>query len=386
METTTLLPNASEAGSSRLDHLDIAKGILIISVVLMHTWFANFDILGDFLPFAMPTFFFLAGYTHKTGRGYGKNLGRRAVKLLLPYVCFCTFWTLMHPVYNILARLPLWQQTPVSTIWFACFRADGMNMLMSTPMWFLVALFTASVLFFLVADKARESWKLTVILTAVFVGIALVLDVIKHYGMHSDAAWWWFWDYAPFGTAMMLLGSYAGNKGFYQKLTPKSIVIGLICLVGAMLLNIPFWGSARTVIVKYLEGGAWYGVLTAFVIAVAGTVGILCVSRLLQQVPGLRKVLTWLGRNTLWILCIHYGLIMMIEMWLFNHNILKISIFDVITNQLYAGTLWARPVHDTPTDVLLKIMTAALSIVISGVFAVIQRKISARIRSARSSS
>ncbi len=385
MDTTLPLQGTSSGERVRLEHVDIAKGLLILCVVIGHTWFANTDIFGDLVPFAMPAFFFLAGYTYKTGRGYARNLGKRFVGLILPYAAFCAFWTLMHPLYNYLARLPLWQQTPASTVWFACFRADGMNMLMSTPMWFLVALFTASVIFFLVADKARENWKLTLILVAVLVGIALVLDVIKHYGMHSEDAWWWFWDYAPFGAAMMLLGSYAGEKKFYANLTAKSVAAGLICLAASLVLNHFFWGSARTVIVKYLEGGAWYGVLTALAVAVTGTVGIICVARLVQLVPLLGKGFALLGRNTLWILCIHYGLIMLVEMALFNRGALSVSIFTIITNSLYAGTYWVVPVQETPSDIAIKICVAAMTIAVSAVFTIIFNRVKAKIKASAAS-
>ena len=235
METTASLQDIAlqeqETGKkARLDYIDVAKGILILAVVLAHAWFANINILGHMVPFSMPAFFFLSGYTYKPGRGYFKNLGKRVVGLLLPYVFFSTACTLLYPVYVNLAKTPVWQQTGMGPIWTAVAKADALNMLMATPMWFLVALFTGSILFFAIADRTRGSLKWTVLSAAVLVAAALVIDVLKKNTL------WWFVDLAPYTAAMMVIGAYCGNKKVFSKITLRAVLIGLVCLAVAEIV------------------------------------------------------------------------------------------------------------------------------------------------------
>ena len=385
METaTTLQETTARESGGRLDYVDIAKGMMILAVVLSHAWFADSDILGDWLPFSMPVFFFLSGYTYKPGRGYGRNLWKRVLTLLVPYFLFCSVWNLFLPVYVSLVRqITPFAFTPTkASLWIAVLKADALNMSMCTPMWFLVSLFTASVLFFLVADKTRDSLLWTLVAMAVLVAATIGIEFIKRSkGLDPmvNGSLPWFVDLAPYAAALMLFGAWCGTKRVFEKLDAKVIVIGLVLLIASEVLNKLFWGSARTSVVQYIEGGAWYGVLTALVIALTGCIGTLCVARLLQPVPVIRKIFTWLGRNSLWILCIHYCFIMLVELWIYTKGLLSNSLLDVVTFQLYGF----GHVVDTPKDIVIKIAVALLSIGVCGFYALIHNAVKRRIKAAR---
>ena len=380
----TLQEKTARESAGRLDYVDIAKGFMILAVVLSHAWFADSDILGDYLPFSMPVFFFLSGYTYKPGRGYWKNILKRVVALLLPYFLFCTVWNLFLPVYAGLVRQisPFAFVPTKASLWIAVLKADALNMSMCTPMWFLVSLFTASILFFLVADKTRNSLLRTVIAMAVLVAVTLGIEMMKRAkGIDPmvSGALPWFVDLAPYAAALMLFGAWCGGKRVFEKLNAKNIIIGLVLLAVSEALNRVFWGSARTSVAQYIEGGAWYGVLTALVIAVSGCIGTLCVSRLLQPVPILRQVFSWLGRNSLWILCIHYCFIMLVELWIYTKGLLSNSLLDVVSFQLYG---FGRVV-DTPRDIAIKIAVALVSIGVSAIYALIHNAVKRKVRAAR---
>ena len=358
--------------TARLDFVDVAKGMMILAVVLSHAWFANSDILGDYLPFSMPVFFFLSGYTYRPGRSYGTQLGRRVVSLVFPYLIFCAICNLFFPVYaGLVKRISYMSFSYLpskGSLWLAVLKADALGMLMSTPMWFLASLFTASILFFAIVNRTRESlWK-TLIAAAVLVAAAVGIDLIK------KATLPWYVDLAPYAAALMLLGAYCGHKKLYVKLNALWVVLGLLLLAAAEVLNRVFPGSARTSIVQYIEGGAWYGVLTAFVIAVTGCIGTLCAARLVDLVPGLNRAFRWLGRNSLWILCIHYCFIMLVELWIYTKGMLSNSLLDVVSSQLYGYPV----TPDKPKDVAIKIAVALVSIGVSAVYALAHNAVKRR--------
>jgi len=364
-------------GKARLDYVDVARGVMILAVVLSHTWFADSDILGDFLPFSMPVFFFLSGFTYRPGRSYGVSMGRRVVSLLFPYFIFCTVCTLFFPVYaGLIKKISMMSYAYLPTkgaLWLAILKADALNMLMCTPMWFLPALFTASILFFALVGQTRNSLRKTLIAAAVLIAAAIVIDLVK-----KDTLVW-FVDLAPYAAALMLIGAYCGGKKLYGKLKPLWIAAGFLLLAAAEVLNRVFPGSARTSVVQFIEGGAWYGVLTAFVIAAAGCIGTLCAARLIDLVPCLNRVFRWLGRNSLWILCIHYCFIMLVELWLYTKGCLSNSLLDVVSSQLYG-----MPVApDTPKDIAVKIAVAAASVGVSALYALAHGAVKQRIKKFR---
>ncbi|HAT4340797.1 TPA: acyltransferase family protein [Clostridium perfringens] len=65
----------------RLDYLDVAKGLLIISVVLCHAPFENAQYLYWF---HMPAFFIISGMLYKRGM----NIKEQALKFFIPYAIF----------------------------------------------------------------------------------------------------------------------------------------------------------------------------------------------------------------------------------------------------------------------------------------------------------
>ena len=374
-ETVTLSAPLTEEGApeqqkQRLGSVDVMKGLLILAVVLSHAWFAKGNILGDYFPYSMPAFFFLAGYVYKPGRTYWQNIGRRAVQLLIPYLFFSIYCNLLYPVYM---KLVVGSQ-PMD-LWTATLKSDAMNMLMSTPMWFLTSLFTASIVFFAVVNLVRKSWLKTIVTVVVFIGLTLVIEVVK-----KGAFVPWHLDYALFGCAMMLLGACLGYRKLFASFSVKNLIFGLVLLLIAAVLNRFFPGSNKTSVVTYIENGKLYGVLTCFAIAVTGTIGLFCVCALLAKVPILRPFLAWMGRNSIWILCIHYSFIMIVELWMFNHKMLSNSLTQIVTKEIFG---WGFVPPDKPKDIILKVVVALASIGFSGIYAVIHNAIKKKIKAAR---
>ncbi|MEH7127363.1 acyltransferase family protein, partial [Neobacillus drentensis] len=72
-----------EGNKSRLEYLDIAKGILIILVVLGHSSFSNRFVIYWF---HMPAFFIISGLLYRNK--YSVNLINNIKSLFIPYISF----------------------------------------------------------------------------------------------------------------------------------------------------------------------------------------------------------------------------------------------------------------------------------------------------------
>ncbi|MBQ8831780.1 MAG: acyltransferase family protein [Oscillospiraceae bacterium] len=390
MENTVNLNTASSeeirtGQTVRFGAVDILRGILIFAVVLSHAWFAEADILGNWFPYCLHAFFFLSGYTYKPGRGYAKNLWKRIVTILVPYIVFSILCNLCYPIYVDLVNSPFVQDS--SAIWKGFFTANAMNMLMSTPMWFLAALMTTSLVFLAIADKVRDSLPKTLITVGILIVIALAVNILKVQLCPlrarnavtlfvSDEAFPWYIDLVPFSTAMMLLGSYAGGKKWFTKINLKLFILAVVLTAVCFIMNHWFPGSGKTSVVRYVNDNHWYGVLTAFVIAVSGTVGTLIICNIFDKIPVLRDIIKWMGRNSIWILCIHYCVIMLVELKIYNMGYLTCSIMDIITKEMFGYGF----VIDKPKDIVIKVAVAIFSILVSGVYAVLHNLVKKQIK------
>lgn len=93
--------------STRIEFLDLAKGICIILVVLYHTtrfYDLNMPAANFFKAFRMPLYFFLSGVFFKTYEGFFSFAKRKVNKLLVPF----TFWYIVGSVLISILLYRIW--------------------------------------------------------------------------------------------------------------------------------------------------------------------------------------------------------------------------------------------------------------------------------------
>lgn len=131
--------------SQRLDYIDIAKGLGILTVIYSHSGGEGrlMVFIGGFF---IPLFFVLSGYTFRIAKGqtFGDFLKKRARRLLVPYFILGLF---LMVTYHCLQ--------PVDFIGLAysrfclCLFESPENVFFlrggSGPLWFLTSMFTASI-------------------------------------------------------------------------------------------------------------------------------------------------------------------------------------------------------------------------------------------------
>ena len=116
---------------NRIDWIDVAKGIAMICVILVHAeeYFLNSELLATtkipIYTFHMPIFFFVSGFLFSMKGSFKEFLINKSRRILIPYVClgvllclFATFWLkadLKWLLFFILKQKRVW------TLWFiAC--------------------------------------------------------------------------------------------------------------------------------------------------------------------------------------------------------------------------------------------------------------------------
>lgn len=295
----------------RMLFLDMAKGISIILVMMGHS--CGFPFGGVyFTTFAMPLFFFVSGYTYKSGRSYGENMKRRAKRLLIPYFGYSLLLFVLYAVKELLtgntsirdyvmaAAGVLYSRNCLYPLGYA-----GENVyffkLFNEATWFLTGMFIASGLFFAIVDKCIKNSRIMWISIAACIIASAVLSYLP-------VLLPWSMDTACMSAAFMLCGAWsAGNAqstadSELREKKGRENLIGFAALTVYIALC-TFDGSTNFSIRNYGNHGL-FSVVIYFLSGVTGSYACLWLCRLLERTGGM-KWAAQVGNNTLMLLCLH---------------------------------------------------------------------------------
>lgn len=170
--------------SKRISYIDTVKGIGIVLVILGHTYQVPQLLHDAIYSFHMPLFFVVSGYVYNETRysqySIKDYLMKRAKDYLVPYYVFAFINLGLVIVWNTLL---LHETIAASKIWsyvcgiLYCY-SDMLHMPNCTPIWFLMSLFFASILFWFVLKRQRErAWVAALCSMAVGYTHSLLTDI-----------------------------------------------------------------------------------------------------------------------------------------------------------------------------------------------------------------
>lgn len=260
--------------------IDIAKGLAIILVMVGHT-LMNRYVCNAIYSFHMPLFFILSGY-FMNGKSIDRNYINKLYKTLLrPYLItalitiglsfFCN-----HNVFNDI----------VAAFIVGC-DISYIDIPFIGAIWFLIALFLSKLIIQLVINGILK-WEYLLFLTMVSYFVTKMTGVILP----------WCLSIVGFCSLFVLIGHFLGKKNILIILSDKHYfrLIALWCLLFA-----PFVPLA--VRINFYPLGL-FNILTASTL----TVSILVLIKFFLnevRIEFISDFFSWLGRNSLLILCIH---------------------------------------------------------------------------------
>ncbi|UOQ45383.1 acyltransferase family protein [Halobacillus salinarum] len=217
--------------TKRQDWLDIAKGILIICVMMGH--YGTVDdppAIDQYLYwFHMPAFFIISGYLLKKPENWESFLQftkKRAYRLLVPYFSFLFVITGVRYIIEAGEHSLFFMAKDLAKLLYGGQLLSGLY----APFWFITCLFFAQVFFAFLVMKVKKD--------------RYVIGLLAIFYIFSFAESAWFGKSGvpmPFNVDVSLIAmAYVGfgyyGRSFINKLQAKhSIVLGLICL--AMVLD-----------------------------------------------------------------------------------------------------------------------------------------------------
>lgn len=278
--------------NNRDKSLDIAKAICIILMVVGHSGCPTY--LHDFIyMFHMPCFFFVSGWllNDKYITDLKNGLIQKTKDSYYPFVKWTLIFLLFH---NVFASMHIYEnsyswQTFIKRI-VRAFMMTGSESLLG-GFWFLISLFWASIISLLFLNMLSRKNLLTE--NNISGGVILTLLVTV------------FWNYIPIALPQMfreqtLLATAFYMSGYFCR--KKNVHFDYQLIAGLLLLIVPAI-AAFFIKLNMVTVQGWL-VLIDYVIAMAGTMGIVLLSRELSRYR-IAPVFTYIGDKTLYILVFH---------------------------------------------------------------------------------
>lgn len=275
----------------RIEFVDLAKGICISLVVLLHVYG---DLSGTTIKimnlFRMPLYFVLSGLFFKTYGGIILFLKKKTNKLLIPFLFSFLFVIIPSTV------LLNWKGGVETTIQGLLFGECGkINLGINGASWFLICLFVLNSFFYVIFLISRHHFEIIVLLSCVCGVAGYILNDFNIYlPLWMDSAL----------TAMpFFMMGYALRK--YGDLLYNGITVRdyqSVLLSSLILLSVYFFDEWQNKgLILYGNNEFDISILSLYIGGFSGTYSVLLISKFLNHVRGL----SFVGRYSIVVLLTH---------------------------------------------------------------------------------
>ena len=281
--TDNFAPPKRDSGNKkpRIEFIDLAKGICIILVVMVHS-----DVechLPNFQALRMPLYFVLSGLFFRDYGGFFNLTERKINKLLTPFVFF---YVLSFFLSWIGMTLFTDKGLSLSRLWDPLFS----KALVNGALWFLLCLFWCNLIYYFIQRIRQNALRLCIILMLAVAGFTLsdAGCILPLYFNSSLVA-------LPFFYFGVLLG--ATDFLFPDRHDRLTLLIALLFISGAYFLYFIFESPVIT-----LSFVIWRGnLILAYVNSILMVMGALLLCKIVSWLP----ILSYMGRYSIIILVIH---------------------------------------------------------------------------------
>lgn len=303
---------------SRIAYIDIAKGLLIILLVLGHTvntlrkgvpsedlFLNNFHHARIYIwtSFYMAAFFIITGYCSNFKKPFVPFLISNFKSLKIPAFVFGFTALVLRSFFNP-------EKNAVDNYLVAFF-----NSFVDSGLWFLDALFISKLLYWTILKVSNEIRVIgSVCLGAFVVGFIFYLsDYFPQYNIG-------YFTHALLLTLFLFLGQQMKRIGITKKI---GVISGLIYMLGILLV---LFSSMPVPYVTLKIRLSWITVIPWLILAYSGSLLVLLVSKYIQG----NRLLEFIGKNSLVFYCSHLMVLGFLKSFFipyFGHNDLNSLMF-----------------------------------------------------------
>lgn len=312
----------------RIEWIDIAKAFGIFLVILGHTEIPS-SLQTAIYDFHLPLFFIIAGLTFKKENfsQFPEFLKKKFRTLIVPYIGFSAilfaFWFFVRRSHGLSGVETLSVQDALWQILMGQTSAAY-----AAPTWFLTSLFCVEVLFFILLQIRNRK-----ILAALCIGLCILGSIYNTMAYENSwPRWFWNMDTAWYYLGFVALGYSCAQFQIFHKISQSRKIIPITA--GSTLLYL------LLLLLQLTENSSCCDTIIGIPQAILGSTIIFGLSHLIQG----NGALSFLGKNSLTIFCLHMVILSLLKGGLILGLHLDGATFhnSVISNLLLSmGTLLA---------------------------------------------
>jgi polysaccharide biosynthesis protein PslL len=296
---------------TRLQHIDIAKGIGIVIIVFAHNYISSkynngaLFALAVSASFNMPLFYLLSGVFFKTSESFGLVFRKKFDSIMMPYfvtlLCAALFRFVMQDNFSV--RFLLYR---IKTILFA---TGGLIDFSWMALWFLPSLFVTVISFkifhSLVLSKLNNRAMEIIMVSAILALGYLLIRWDNHYYRYFRETYYglpWSIDFMPISLFYFALGYY-GKQLLIDIYNSDSLNNKVTVISFLIFITLMFYSNAAI----DLNRRQYDDLIISTVKALSGIMLIVGLSGLLDKsdFKGIKKFFATLGRLSLIIFIFH---------------------------------------------------------------------------------
>ena len=286
--------------NSRVLFIDIAKGIAIILMIIGHV--LGFGLKRSIIfSFHMPLYIITSGFFYKE-KSFKDEIKNLTIKLLLPTTIILLIVFFIKNFANLGLIEACKEAFKVITVCWSHKSKINYNFSGTGVLWFVYLLIGIRLLFKLNKKVAKEN--------DIFLSIIVLLETYIGYIVGIKGYWLpWSLD-VTFACMIFYFAGYIFNKyKVLDKISKNYKIIFIVFII--WVLGIKY--NWIEIAVRRYPNGLW-----SYITAISGTIIILKISMIIEsKFAILTKILSWCGKNSLFILFGHH-----IESSMINYNII----------------------------------------------------------------
>lgn len=306
--------------SNRIIWVDIAKGIGIILVIIGHALNKDQHIYlrGLIYSFHMPLYFILAGYTITSKPSLAKfreSIKKRVCRLIFPALVCYTITSLSQLVI-------LYFNDDFDLNVFICnhllglFFCEGMDIYAWNTiipgigiLWFFFAMFFSFSLFYFLHLVIHDSFKVTM--------LSIIVSIIGYFIVQTVVT-------IPFSIeiSFLLLPFFSFGQYILPKINLSSVRVLLISCGLWLIMFLVTFSLSHFYFEIVPHCFPFYPI--CIITAIGGSVFVFCISKLLTNIKYCSKLLSTIGKNSLYILIAHVLEELINPFWLPNSVLTRI--------------------------------------------------------------
>lgn len=293
----------------RIEFIDLAKGVCILLVIMIHT-----DVNVDFpglQAMRMPLYFILSGLFFKDYGGFFNLLIKKTNKILIP---FLFFYLASYIVFYLVGWLsPNLIKSEASGI----FDLFTQRQLFNNPIWFLLALFWANLMYCLISLITKNEW----LRGSIVLGIGGIGVLLGTYHIFLPC----YVDSAMSALPFFYFG-YLLKKTplLYPNQYDKYNVLWILLLYGVALCIDRWFDNPHIYFSMNIITGNW---ILGIILSLSSVMAVLFLCKIIKRLP----FISYFGRYSIIPLCTHHLIYRPLKYMLIEFNVSGGVILSVLT-------------------------------------------------------